>query len=36
MEEAMQILYEISGGAEKKPTIGEIKKRLKMRTSGHE
>lgn len=31
MEEAMKILYEISGGSEKKPTVSEIKKRLKMR-----
>jgi len=36
MEEAMQILYEISGGTENKPTISEIKKRLKMRKSGRE
>lgn len=34
MEAAMQILYEISGGSEKKPTIGDIKKRLKTRKSG--
>ncbi len=36
MEEAMRILYEISGGSEKRPTISEIKKRLKMRKSGRE
>lgn len=28
MEEAMQILYEISGGSEKRPSLSEIKRRL--------
>jgi predicted transcriptional regulator len=28
MEEAMQILYEISGGSEKRPNLSEIKRRL--------
>ena len=36
MEEAMQILYEISGGSEKKPAISEIKKRLKIRKRSRE
>jgi hypothetical protein len=34
MEEAMRVLYEISGGAEKKPTISEIKKKLKAHGKG--